>query len=534
MRTADQSMVSDEDRVHLRRVPLGGSPLSVAMQRGETHGWLTPHPTHPDAWRQHAERIRDAFGGRGWLDALAPAFAASGSAQERLDRAASSGIVITTGQQPGLFGGPLYTLTKALGAIALADALQDVLQMPVAPVFWAATDDADWREASAARFATSTGLRTAHLPGPATEGVAMADVPLGDLTGAWAEFDRASGSVADRRVRHALEAAYHDNATVGGAYLTLLRTLLEPYGMAVLDAAHPAVRTAADPLVRTALARAADVEQALMARSTAITAAGFTPQVEHIAKLSLVFQRHLDANGREVRERVPVSRAAEVVVAAPCGSLGPNVLLRPVVERGVMPTACYLAGPGELAYFTQVSAVADALGTASPVAVPRFACELIDARHLARLAELGLSEEDLRTPDHAEQRIARRHVPEQMQDAMERLRITLDAQVHAIGEAIEGEGVLAPEVVSGLARDLGHRIERFERRLLAGIKRREAGAMRELAVLRAAIRPHGHSPERHLNPMPLLARYGLGTLDRVRDEARAYADALVHGAASAR
>jgi len=84
-------------------------------------------------------------------------------------------------------------------------------------------------------------------------------------------------------------------------------------------------------------------------------------------------------------------------------------------------------------------------------------------------------------------------------------------------------------VVEGLARDLAHRIDRFERRLLSGVKRLEHEAMRDVAAVRAALRPDGKSPERVLNFVPLLARYGTGLLERVRDAAASHARELVGG-----
>lgn len=530
MSTADDRNNQDNRELVLRTVSLGGSALSRALQQGRDHGWMTERPHGVTAWREHGGRIRGSFHGHDWLAPLMPAFAPMGAARERLERAAAGGIVVTTGQQPGLFGGPLYTLSKAIGAIAFADILQDALQIPVAPVFWAATDDADWREAAVTHFSTPRGLLTASLKGPATEGVAMAEIPLGDLTAAWAALDASCGSAADHRVRHMLESAYFSEHTIGGAYLTLLRSLLEPLGMAVLDAAHPAVREAADPVLRIALERASAIEDALVARNQAITAAGFSPQVEHVESRSLVFQRMREEHGFGVRERVPVAHAERVAQEAACGAFGPNVLLRPIVERALLPTATYLAGPGELAYFAQVSAVAESMGVAAPIASPRFACELMDVRHLRRLADLGLSESDLLTPDHAEQLLARTYLPEQAGDALERLRVTLDAQIRSLGEAIQGEAIVAPEVLAGLTRDVSHRVGRFERRLLAGIKRREAGIMREVAVLRGAIRPNGHSPERVINPMPFLARHGISVLERMRACARPYATALLEPA----
>ena len=145
------------------------------MQRGDVGAeWYSHRPTSPAAWRAHALQVRASLDGFDWLTTLAPAFAATGAAADRLAQAAARGVVVTTGQQPGLFGGPGYTWTKALSALSLADELSTAIDMPVAPVFWAASDDADWMEAAVTHVATARGLRTLSLVGEPTEGVAMA------------------------------------------------------------------------------------------------------------------------------------------------------------------------------------------------------------------------------------------------------------------------------------------------------------------------------------------------------------------------
>src|SRR5688572_23711501 len=112
---------------------LGGSPLSAAVQTRTLPPSLQPWwPTSLADWRTHADAVRHS-GDSAWLEWLRPAFDARGAAAERLERAAGGrGIVITTGQQAALFGGPLYTLSKAITAIALADALEGALEIPVA------------------------------------------------------------------------------------------------------------------------------------------------------------------------------------------------------------------------------------------------------------------------------------------------------------------------------------------------------------------------------------------------------------------
>src|SRR5881397_1584334 len=134
-----------------------------------------------------------------WLGQLSPAFQASGKAKARLEAAGGGhGVVVTTGQQPGLFGGPIYTLSKALSALALADALQDATGIPVAPVFWAATDDTDFKEASSTVVSVTGGpqlLRIDHLE---SLGRTMASMALGDVSDQLEALTQGAGSTIDR------------------------------------------------------------------------------------------------------------------------------------------------------------------------------------------------------------------------------------------------------------------------------------------------------------------------------------------------
>ncbi|WP_373058082.1 bacillithiol biosynthesis BshC [Gemmatimonas sp.] len=522
------------DGVIVRTAQLGGSTLSQAVQRGEVGAeWYAHRPASPSAWRAHALQVQASHDGFDWLTTLAPAFAATGAAADRLAQAAARGVVVTTGQQPGLFGGPSYTWTKAISALSLADELSAAINMPVAPVFWAASDDADWMEAAVTHVATVRGLQTMSLVGEPTEGVAMADVPLGDLTAARATLAAACGSAARASVLDAVDAAYVPHATVGAAYVQLLRALLEPLGIAVLDAAHPAFRVASDRFLRHALSAAASVSEALSARTQAIVAAGYAPQVDVVDGLSLVFQTALVSKAesvQRVRVRVPMADAATVAREAAVGTLGANVLLRPVLERSLLPTLTYLAGPGELAYFAQVAPIASALGAPAPVVSPRWAGEVLDGDAYRALDRLGLAEATLRDPHAAEQQLAQRLLHDGISDTLERLRVAIDAQLRALRDSVDGAGApVTHDVIAGLSRDLTHRIDKFEHRVLGGVKRNEVEAMRELAYVRASLRPMGKSPERVLNLLPYLARFGVELLTRLREASLSHARALVHG-----
>jgi bacillithiol synthase len=509
--------------------PLGGSPLSSAAQRGELSQWYIPRPRNVGDWRAYLQRVSQPHDTGAWLADLAPALGPTGAAKERLDRAVETrGVVISTGQQAALFGGPLYTLVKALGALALADVLQRETGISTAPVFWAATDDADFEEASSASIAVVGGVRTLRLASPFHAGVAMNDLPMPNVEQLVDELGEACGSTIEPQALDLVRECYRSTATLGAAYVTHLRGLFAPLGIAVLDASHPGVRNAAEPVLLRALESAAQVERALRQRFDAIRAAGHTPQVDHVPELSLVFA---GGAGQEKR-RVPVREAARTAARRPAEVLSANVLLRPIVERFIMPSAAYVAGPAELAYFAQVGAVAAALDLPTPLAMPRWSVTILEPRIERLLNQLGASPDDLRDPHQIETRLARESVPEEVSDSLRRLRHDLESDVAAL-EVSDGDELIPPASLQGLRRSLLHRVERTERRYLAAVKRRETKLMRDVGTAAAALYPGGKRQERVLNFVPFLARYGQPLLDLMRREAEGHAAAQVGATVSA-
>jgi uncharacterized protein YllA (UPF0747 family) len=498
--------------------PLGGSPLSRLLQAGDApQSWLAPAPASSAEWRALAATRATEGDWSARLAALAPAFQATGAAAERLERVRrEGGVVVTTGQQPGLFGGPVYTWSKAVSALALADAIHEATGVATAAVFWAATDDADFGEASStvvARVGGTEVLRAAQEP---PIGTPLSLAPLGNLDAEIRRLRDASGSAADPRPLRAVDLAYREaTKTHGDAFVQLLRALLEPLGMPVLDASHPAVREASAPTIDAALRSASAIESALAERAREIAAAGHAPQVEGVPGLALAFVRDGD-----IKRRLTVAESAR----RPKGTLTPNVLLRPIVERAILPTVAYVAGPGELAYFAQVSAVAAALHVPAPVAVPRWSCTLIEPHIQHLLDQFNIAPTDLAAPNALEGQLARRAMSDATARALAELRETIALLPDALGEEGEGNG-LGPAVV-GAVHSLEHRVDRLERRLLAGVKRRETAMMRDAATVRAALYPNGVRQERLLNAVPIFARHGLALLAEMREAAHDHARAL--------
>jgi uncharacterized protein YllA (UPF0747 family) len=504
---------------------LGGSALSRRALAGDLPQWYGTRPMGRDGWSATAEQVAEEFAGRQWLARLLPALAPSGAAADRLTAASQSGgLVVTGGQQPGLFGGPLYVLHKALTVLELADALGAVTGRPVAPVFWAATDDADFAEASHVSVVRHGKLDRLEMGSAPTVGRAMSGIPLGDLSDQMARLEEACGSAPDARAINAVRAAYVRHGTVGHAYVALLRTLLEPLGIAVLDASHATVREAAHATLVRALTHAGGIAGALGARSQTIADAGFHAQVADVPNLSLVFETLDDGT----RRRVPIRSAGDVAERASPETLGPNVLLRPVVERQILPTVTYVGGPGEVAYFAQVSAVADAMDLAVPRISPRWSGTLMEPNVESILERLRATMDDFIDPHAMEGRVAREGISPRVRAAMDGLRAELDRSCEQL-RADEQTSDALTRSIGTMRAGVEHRLERLERRYAAAIKQTGSQDLHDAALVRATLYPNGGPQERTLSFIPFLARYGADTVDLTRDQVRSHVAAMIQG-----
>jgi uncharacterized protein YllA (UPF0747 family) len=303
---------------------------------------------------------------------------------------------------------------------------------------------------------------------------------------------------------------------VGEAYVSFLRELFAPLGIAVIDASHTATRAAANPVLAKALERAGEIADAVTARNHEIEAAGFTPQVQDVPGLSLVFSASSGS-----RKRVPIKAATKHTTA---DDLGPNVLLRPVIERAILPTATYVGGPAEIAYFAQIGPIAEVLGASRPAILPRWSCMIIEPHVEEILEKLYLLPEDFRDPHEVEARVARARLPKAVIEELNATRAALNERLDALSEAVvEEHAPVSAAVTEGLRANLLRRLDRFERRLIAAAKQENADTMHEIATARGSLYPLGKPQERSLNFVPLLARYGATLRQDMLAEAREHA-----------
>jgi uncharacterized protein YllA (UPF0747 family) len=437
------------------------------------------------------------------------------------DRLADGDVLaVTTGQQPGLFTGPLYTVHKALSAIALARRLEQERGVPVVPVFWVAGDDHDFAEANHAwvlgRDNEPEKIVLRERPHEAPQ-LPLFRESLGENQDIRTALDTLDKALPDSEckpdVRHWLESTYRPDTNLADAGAAALQQLLGGRGLAVFRAHERSAKRAAAPWILRALGET--------------LADGLTPvMVEGRLGRDRLRRDGSDYITRRSGERFTRAQLEQIAADTP-ERLSPNVLLRPVIEAALLPTVAYVGGPGEMEYLPEAAPLFARLGVAPQAHVPRWSGLIIEARIDKVLQKHGLTPADFAGPPGVlEARFAQADLPPQLAASLQELRNDLEARFARIsGEVVQLDPTLERTVQSARNAALAGTNE-IEKKLVASVKRTQGTVLSQLARARAALAPGGKPQERVLTVASFLARYGGSLLDEIDVEVARWAAGL--------
>ena len=524
--------------------PFGGSRLVRDYLAGAASaaGFYAGSPFAVESYRRKAWELDHAPAGRAAeAAAMIRPLGPRGAALLR-EVGADAGYFVTTGQQPGLFGGPLYSLYKALSAVRLAESLGDALGKPVMPLFWVASDDHDWEEANQAWLLDGANeLHRLDLgPEPGLARRALSETSMGPaaenavtrFAGLYPENDFHARYVA------LLRESCRPEATISAAFAALMGEVLADTPIGLVDAADPAVKAASRPLLRAEAEDPVASETALARTGAELQDAEYGLQVPLIPKAANLFVHGDD--GRDRLERgesgdrgfrlrrsgraISRRRVLEAISADPCAA-SPNVLLRPVVESALFPTLAYVGGPGELAYFGQLGRLFRRHGLGMPVVVPRASLLIVERKVAKVLKGFDLEVDDVRDLDGLLGRFARDGVPGDVRKAMGRWRGELNVAAKDLATAAVGvDPTLKGAVTAARNASLGA-LGALEKKIVRAVKQRNETAWSQLAKAQANLWPGGKPQERVLGPLHYLMRYGPDFAVRVLDELRPITEA---------
>ncbi len=508
--------------VDIRRFPwVRKLAADYAFSFASLASFFSGDPSQPQSWSAAIERAqrhpRDRAAIARVLEAQLEARGAAPAAREAARRLADPrAVAIVTGQQAGLFGGPAFSLYKALTAVKLADRIQQEHGVPTVPVFWVEGEDHDWEEVSRCFILDVESRRRAIQLPPRPEagrtpvarmifGQEISDA-VDELAAALPQTEFTAELLSD------LRASYQPGRGMADAFARLLERMLGPHGLVVFDASDPAAKPLASAVFVRELEHAGRTWQLAGEAGDALVERGYHAQVTATDQPAALF--HLDGTRSPIQKADAARLRAEAQTSP--HSFSPNVLLRPVVEDALLPTICYVSGPNELAYLAQLKAVYAHFGVPMPLLYPRLSITVLDSASLRFLARHELPLEELHARDEsALNRLLAASLPASVdtalhdaQEAIERSMAVVVSAVPAVDATLEGAAK------STLGR-LQHDFSALRGKVISAAKKRDETLRRQFFRAQAQAFPDGVPQERAIGGVSLFNRYGPALIGRL-------------------
>ncbi|MEP7343268.1 MAG: bacillithiol biosynthesis cysteine-adding enzyme BshC [Acidobacteriota bacterium] len=445
----------------------------------------------------------------------------------------SDSVVIITGQQAGLFTGPLYTIFKALTAIKLAEHLR-TQGVNAVPMFWIAAEDHDFQEVNHTRLVNREGqiVTITYTACSPKEGKPVGHVRLAD--GISENIDQLIAALPESefvpRLAEDLRDSYKAGAGFADAFAKMIMKLFGQYGVVLINPLDDRFKHVSGEIYSRAMLNGPEFANRLVTASAQLEAAGYHSQVYTSQEAVPLFM--LDEGRRTAMVRREDGRfylkggdksfasdeMLSTVLRCP-NCFSPNVTLRPIVQDFLLPTLAYIGGPAEIAYFAQLRPNYSLLNRVEPVVLPRATFTLIEKRHAKTMSKYGIEFKDLfegqeavlkkvveRSLDNTTTRIFD-ETEKLIDEQLEKLRASLVAVDPTLGEAVKG------------GRDkVFYQLSNLRTRFVHNSSKRDETTQQQIERLFAVLYPNKNLQEREINVAYFLARYGYELIDRLYGE----------------
>jgi bacillithiol biosynthesis cysteine-adding enzyme BshC len=432
-----------------------------------------------------------------------------------------------------LFGGPAYAIYKAVTAIQIAQELTRA-GVDAVPVFWMATEDHDLDEVRISTWFHQGRLRRFELPGNGDAGQPVGRIGLGaQVTEMVNEAARILMEAGGEFVAGIFRQSYGAQETYGSAFGKLFARLFAEQGLILLDPLDARLHRVGGEVLRKAVAEREELNEALLTRGKELDKAGFAAQVKVTARSTLIFSMEQDAAaGKPGGTRQPIAVSGGKFVCAEQSwtkdelvkamlaepeKFSPNALLRPVLQDFLLPTAAYIAGPAEIAYFAQAEVIYKKLLGRMTVILPRAAYTILDAKTEKLLRRYGLKVEDVwRGSQELRRKMETSSVPPTLAKNFDktvkdgaRMLAQLKKQIVRLDPTLGG-------AVETAQRKIAFQLEKLKRKAgkAQALKAGLIAAHQEF--LESLLYPHKMLQSRELCFLPFLASWGMGGLKELQ------------------
>jgi bacillithiol biosynthesis cysteine-adding enzyme BshC len=442
-------------------------------------------------------------------------------------------IAVVSGQQAGLFTGPLYTIHKALSAIKLAECMSE-RGIKAVPVFWIATEDHDFPEVATAEIINrDCALSSVSVPAEIhPDGVPVGRVVLDETIEASIQslLDGLPKTEFSDDLEKLVRAAYRPGQKFGDAFAQLMTTLIGQKGLILLDPLDAELKAVAAPLYAEAARHAHDIAVAIVNRSSELEAAGYHAQVAPSENSFPLFwhdeqgARHAltrSANGKYQTkagsEEHSADELADWTLREPV-RFSPNVTLRAVVQDYLLPTVAYYGGAAEIAYFAQTAEVYRILERPATPILHRASMTLVERHTWRSLERYGIRLLDFFGGlDHVLARVVKEYLGKETSQAFDQTTRSFNDELDNLQEQLRRVDPTLADALDKGRRKINYQIDGLRTRFNRAQVGRDEAVHRQIERAFDLLYPGKSLQERHINITSLLARHGLYVVDWIYD-----------------
>ena len=440
-------------------------------------------------------------------------------------------VAIVTGQQAGLFSGPLYTIYKALSAIRMVECLRG-RGIKAVPVFWVATEDHDFEEVSKTSFIGKKGsvIDVSNEPKRCYSNLPVGYIKLDDsIDETIDELFRGitTTEFTDELKEYVLDS-WKSGEYFGDAFAVLLTKLLGRYGIIVLCPLNQALKQLAAPMYVEAIHKSAEIVEALQARSRQLESEGYAAQVligddyfplfwqaRDDTRNSLKKSKDGTFRTKDGTREFTLHELAEIAASEPY-RFSPSVVLRSVVQDYILPTVCYFGGGAEISYFAQSGEVYRILDRPVTTILHRQSFSVIETKHAKTLDRYGLEFADLfHGLEELLPGIVEKHLNSDTATLFDDVEERINAELQRLDENLSGIDPTLTENLTKRRKKIHYHIAALRNKFRHVQLRKDETINQRVESLFASLMPHGALQERSLNVGYFINRYGANFVDWV-------------------
>jgi bacillithiol biosynthesis cysteine-adding enzyme BshC len=442
-------------------------------------------------------------------------------------------VVVITGQQAGLFTGPLYTIFKALTAIKLANELRKQ-GVNAVPMFWVAAEDHDFQEVNHTRLVNREGnlasiTYTACSP---KEGKPVGHVTLAE--GVNENIEQLLAALPESeftpRLAQDLRESYRAGTGFAEAFGRMMMKLFGKFGVVLINPLDDRLKHVSGEIYMQAMSRVPEFASRLVSESASLVSAGYHAQVftsPEAVPLFMLDEGRRTAlvrrdDGRFYLKNTDKSFADDELLStvARCPNcFSPNVTMRPIVQDYLLPTVAYIGGPAEIAYFAQLRPNYSLLGRVEPVVLPRASFTLIEKRHAKTMSKYGIAFPELfEGQEEVMKRVVERSLDQGTATVFDDTERVLNEQLDKLRDSLTAVDPTLADALKGGRDKIVYQINNLRTRFIHNRTKRDETMGQQIERLFAVLYPNRNLQERELNVAYFLARYGYELIDRIYDE----------------